>query len=325
MFVRSKLIPIVAWLVICTGLICADGLLPDASAQDLSFEMPNVQELRKAIDARDWIKVQALLPGVEACTKNRRNAEFLMQALNNHKGSLSDSMWIIDLLLARGANVNAQDSQGNSILMAAVYWRSVKLVKTLLKKGAHIQVKNRNGETVLHVAAEMGHSPDVVEVVKLLVQAHARVDERDHEGRTALMLAAETEEEAMVKYLLAQHANVNARDKDGMTVLMYSLNSYPDALTASDQAREAAIVQELLRRGAKVNSKMYDGRTALMRAVYGGNEATVRLLLRHGAKINARDWNGSTALDYCQFADIADPKMEALLRAHGGRHGTGKL
>lgn len=56
---------------------------------------------------------------------------------------------IIELLLAHGANINAQDHDGVTPLMLAAYRRSRIIVAYLLSHGADANLRNDDGDTIL--------------------------------------------------------------------------------------------------------------------------------------------------------------------------------
>ena len=73
---------------------------------------------------------------------------------------------LVKLLLAHGADVNAEDGNGDSPLLWASSRGDTEIVKLLLVHGADVNIKNNNGETSLYWASSRGHT----EIVKLLKQ-----------------------------------------------------------------------------------------------------------------------------------------------------------
>ncbi|MGH8247387.1 MAG: ankyrin repeat domain-containing protein, partial [Gammaproteobacteria bacterium] len=75
-------------------------------------------------------------------------------------------------LLARGADVNAKDRAGRTILMLAASSDTlpVDTIKTLIDGGAEVNAKSANGQTALDFAKLRGKTP----VVELLIKAGAR-------------------------------------------------------------------------------------------------------------------------------------------------------
>lgn len=78
----------------------------------------------------------------------------------------------VKMLLDRGADVNATDREGRTILMLAASSDALPIegVRTLLERGADIHAKTAQGETALHFAKLRGNTP----VVDLLINAGAR-------------------------------------------------------------------------------------------------------------------------------------------------------
>ena len=64
---------------------------------------------------------------------------------------------IVRLLIAHGADVNAQSSSGNTPLMYACAGGHEEVVRVLLEAGAHVEDHNENGHTPLMEAASAGH------------------------------------------------------------------------------------------------------------------------------------------------------------------------
>jgi hypothetical protein len=77
----------------------------------------------------------------------------------------------VNLLLAKGASVEAQDNKGSTALMMAAIGdiNPVPVVKLLLKKGANVDAKDNNGDTALKLATTANNA----EVVKLLKEKGA--------------------------------------------------------------------------------------------------------------------------------------------------------
>lgn len=83
-----------------------------------------------------------------------------------HMAALNGRKEVAELLLAKGANVNAKDVFHDTPLhLAARSHRTLEVAELLLAKGADVNAKNYWGATPLHVAVEEGHS-DVAELLR---------------------------------------------------------------------------------------------------------------------------------------------------------------
>ena len=89
---------------------------------------------------------------------------------------------ISSILLAHGADVNAQDKAGNTALMGLCFNGNTALVKLLLKNKVDINELNYNHASALIFAATFGH----VEILKLLLNAGADKTIKDVNGKTVL-------------------------------------------------------------------------------------------------------------------------------------------
>jgi ankyrin repeat protein len=90
-----------------------------------------------------------------------------------------------------------------------------KIVQLLLEKGADVNAKNKYGETALMYAAENGHT----ETVQLLLEKGARYDPfyKTKYGFTYLMVFAIGGLTNYCQELLNKGADVNAKTNDGQT------------------------------------------------------------------------------------------------------------
>ena len=116
------------------------------------------------------------------------------------------------LLVARGAEVNARNNAGWTALMKAAMEGHLALVKFLVAHGADIYIKNEEGDTALMRAACGG----CLEVVKFLTSKKGDIHAKDNRGWTALMKATVGGHLEVVKFLVDDcKADVNARNKSG--------------------------------------------------------------------------------------------------------------
>ncbi|MFT4314283.1 MAG: ankyrin repeat domain-containing protein [Wolbachia pipientis] len=119
---------------------------------------------------------------------------------------------IIELLIAKGADVNAGDSDENTPLH---YASSIDLMKLLLANGANINARNstyEGGYTRLHMAAKGG----AINKVRFLIDNGADVNIRNRRGETPLH---EARDQDMVNLLIEKGVEIDAKDNSGYTAL----------------------------------------------------------------------------------------------------------
>jgi uncharacterized protein len=130
-------------------------------------------------------------------------------------------------LIRQGASPNAANWDGNSLtaLMVATRNGCADIVELLLDKGANVNAKALqtsgveghvlSGITALSLAPRSGD----IAIVKMLVRHGADIHSRDSMGRTALAYATTNE---IAQFFLDHGLDINARDKDGYTLLISS-------------------------------------------------------------------------------------------------------
>ncbi|WP_265024115.1 ankyrin repeat domain-containing protein [Wolbachia endosymbiont (group A) of Epagoge grotiana] len=119
-------------------------------------------------------------------------------------------------LVAQGANIDANDKNGNTLLYSAAEIGDLNLVKLLLDNGANIEAKNGKYQaTPLHGAV----LNEKLSVVKLLLDRSANVNAEDKDNWTPLHYAADTNSLDIVKVLVDAHANLGAKGNYGKTPL----------------------------------------------------------------------------------------------------------
>ncbi|MFN7920171.1 MAG: ankyrin repeat domain-containing protein [Bryobacteraceae bacterium] len=203
-----------------------------------------------------------------------------------------------ELLLARGANVNAQANDGRTALYSAASQRNTDAVlKLLLSKGAKVDLATTNGRTPLMAAAGGGF----VSLMKPLLDAKANVNSVSGTGSVALIDAAASKSVEAVRLLLEAGADVNAHTKRNQT-----------ALAAAATYGSEDIVKLLLDRGAEVNIRDERGYSPLMYAAYSEvmPAGVVKMLLAKGADVNVTG-EGETPRDLA--AKRGDTEVARLL------------
>jgi len=160
---------------------------------------------------------------------------------------------MMELLVARGADVNKVNALGEQALMHAAWRGNGDAIKWLLAKGARI---NRDAMqwSALHYAAFAGHD----KTAALLLDLGADINARSTNGSSALMMAVYEGHEAMVKQLLARGADrsvKNDRDEGALEWAFKYQRLGIARLVAAPQEFAAAANQPKERWGEPVRSQ----------------------------------------------------------------------
>jgi len=169
---------------------------------------------------------------------------------------------IVNVLHARGADINATDSDGATPLHMAFRNLEDDVAMFLIAKGANVNVKDSRDETPLHSASYEGQA----DVVQALLDKGADIDPKDKNGRTPLLDACCNGQIHVVKILLTNGCDVNAKDKNGLTSLHWA-----------SRYGHADVVKVLIDKGAAFDSKNDDGDTPIDEAKAFGRDSIVTL------------------------------------------------
>ena len=161
---------------------------------------------------------------------------------------------MVELLLYKGAQVNAQNESGKTALMLAAFSGKLNVVKELRNNNASYDIRDKSGCTVLHYAVDGGN----LDCIQYLLMDGLDVNVTDTvSGWTPLIRAASISGSKEVAEMLIKYkANLNILDKDNKNALMI-------AVINGNQP----FVQCLVENGADLNITNEYGKTAYEMAV----------------------------------------------------------
>ena len=205
----------------------------------------------------------------------------------------------VRLALAAGADANAANGYGWTVLMEAAMRDDANVVCDLLSMGQlEINARDRSGRTALMAAAEYGQRGTAL----VLLMSGAQVNVQDHSGSTAAMAAAKHGHGLILAALKEKGADlVTPSDRNGETTLMKAARPGDEdtinvVLSAAQESFFGPSHLPHADLHDAVNARDHHGETALMKAARNGRIDAARLLLMHGAKRNAVNHQGKTAL-----------------------------
>lgn len=255
------------------------------------------------------------------------------------------------LLDAEPSLVHFRDSHGGTLLHMAAWHGRLKMAELLLSKGAGVNAKARDGTIPLHVAAYEGHR-EIVElfvahgadvnaeagavygmtplefaamrglgefdvlrhIARLLIENGADVNHSDSNGWTALHHACDSGKTKFVELLLKNGANPNAVTKVTFVEPFDAPGETPLHMAIGGESA-LVVVELLIANGANVNVASQRGETPLHRAAKYYDKDVVRALIEHGAALNAEDKDGNTPLAVA--LSLHREEVVEVLRQHG--------
>lgn len=216
---------------------------------------------------------------------------------------------VAEYLLNNGADVNTSAS-GSPLAIAARNGHK-KMVELLLARGAAVDAVDSERRTPLHVAVSRNY-PAVMEA---LLAAKADPNAKDNNDNTPLMAAIRSGSLPMAQALLARGANPNIVNKVPSNTGFGSVGAneravFGSALHFAAGRGSVPLTRLLLTNRADVTLRSTFGETALHVAAANGHTEAVALLIAAGADANARGsealTGGATPLHLATSARAAD-------------------
>jgi len=194
------------------------------------------------------------------------------------------------------------------------------LLFLLLVAGAQVDAQNDDGNTALMLACANRHEAAAAELMEATKRAGALDLQGGHYKHSALHMASEEGLAGTVAQLLALGADAALTDKNGNTALML-------ACATKHEAAAAELMEATKRAGALDLQAGRYKRSALHAASAMGMAGTVAQLLALGADAGLKDTDGNTALELAhdtgtfeclraagaKMPDITDENKNALL------------
>jgi ankyrin repeat protein len=175
-----------------------------------------------------------------------------------HEAAWEGRKEVVELLIAKGADVNAKDWEGNTPLDMVMMSGEPEIADILREHGGKTSdwfSDWNKAEESIHIAVRVGH----IEAVKQHLAAGTDVNAKDGEwGYTLLHSAVDKGHKEVAELLIANGADVNAKwgEWDQWTPLHF--------------ATTKGIAELLIAKGADVNAKSFRGYTPLHQAASGG-------------------------------------------------------
>lgn len=253
---------------------------------------------------------------------------------------------MMNLLLTGGANPDAVNPDGKTLLFLSIEKNDIATLKMLADQKVSINKKYPTGIYPLNHAIEKNRAA----IIQFLVSSGADLNVRDDAGNTPLIMAAVKSDYRTASILVAGKADVNIKTNDGKTVLYVSyeknradiFNLVLSAGAASGEIHEGgntllhlsaqsnrvSFITSLVKNSAAINVLNTDSKTPLILAAEKGYTYSVKALLAGNPDLNIKDKSGDTALFKCIKAGTEGGYgcADALIRAGAvinDRNGSG--
>ena len=254
--------------------------------------------------------------GAEVDSQNNEGLTPLLRASQGMREGLRDLMRV---LLDHGANRNARDNRGNTVLHLAASEGHLDAARMILELGVDVDPKNNEGLTPF-LRASQGMREGHRVIMQLLLRHDADYTVRDNRGNTALHLAASEGRLDVASMLLELGVDVDPKNNEGFTPLRQVSQGMLEG--------HRDIMWLLLYHGANLDARDNHGNTALHFAASEGHLDVARMLLELGADVDSQNNERLTPLQQASqgmregHRDIVRLLLVRLLLDHRANRNT---
>jgi len=161
-----------------------------------------------------------------AYSNNKDIIELLLQKgatiANLHIASYMGDLEKAEAFINEGVDIDALDGRGlDAPLHYAARNNQKQVIELLTAKGADVNLKNRPGQTPLDIAISQGHK----DIAELLISKGADINAKDNRGNTLLHRAAQNDQKDIAELLISRGADINAKNNKDKTPLHYAVKA----------------------------------------------------------------------------------------------------
>jgi len=306
------------------------------------YSFSDENDLFDVIDNGNIEEIQNKINIGNVNTKNREGETLLIYAakyVSNPK--------IIDVLVLKGADIEAKDNKGATALIRAIKDNNARtdITAALINNRAGVNSKIEQYEDFMYPLM-IAATRDNIDIIKFLIKAGANVNaigKIEDETMTALILASlDNENPEAINILLSAGADINFRTEKDFTALLCAIgNKNPkifemlidngadvtmtfnwfDKKTTilhiyAEGGKDIKILDKLIFAGADINVKTSDNMTPLIYAASLGKDEFVERLIDKGADVTVKSKAGKiTALHMYAFSGKDTKILDKLIAA----------
>lgn len=226
---------------------------------------------------------------------------------------------VAQILVAHGADLEAENSEYMTPLYIAIWEKQAKLVAYFLTQETNVNHRGFNKDTALFFTYKYLEREDFFATFELLMKKGLNVNAVNRAAFSLLMRVCQDDDEPeIVKLLLDNGANSNLVNNNGMTALTLAaqkahINSVRLLLDKGANINQAVCAHENHKSSFTTSGSTEEGFSALMHAAHAGynkahagHEAVVRLLIEKGADVNFQSKNTTLGtFEDCVFGRTA--------------------
>jgi ankyrin repeat protein len=214
-----------------------------------------------------------------------------------------DSIKTLKNLLNRGANLNEQDENGNTLLMHACTHGNIDFIEYLLNENANVLSVNNQGKNALILAAQHNHTDAVQEILEYCEEVSNGILRRilftkDNQQCTALSYAEQNnnrEVNELIKSViqrLIQSKNLSLPSQEDTSLTHPLIRSVKEVIIKGNLNR----LIEIYESGCPIDIPDQNGETPLLIACFHGHIHIAEWLLHHKANVNYQSPTGMNPL-----------------------------
>ena len=188
---------------------------------------------------------------------------------------------LVELLLSKGADVNATDIEGFTPLAYASVNNQKETVEFLISRGA---------KEDLYCAVMKGDKT----LCEKFINETSFLN-KGPMGFTPLHIAVAGNNKELAEFLIARGSDVDSKTREGETPLFYAVSN-----------GNIPVAELLVLKGADVNAKTVEGYTPLHWAAYFCQKDMIELLTGAGADVNAKNTDAMSVINMVDSAGYKD-------------------
>jgi len=223
---------------------------------------------------------------------------------------------IVKLLIKYEADINIQNTYGDTPLLMAINNKQFEIANMLIDFGADVKLMPKSNDTTIGWACYHGN----LQLVKKLISKYEKNELKeitntiDYNGWSILHDACSSYNEEIIKIILKTGADPNIKIKNADNAFEFCMNkcirslgylikyaNIEDLTNNFESIHNCERVSDddikIMLDRIDVNHKNKYGKTPLMIACDNKMYDTVKILIKKGADVNAKDNDGKTALN----------------------------